>query len=1279
MAAYQTPAPGAQPAYDASGQQYASWGPQAANWAAQQQPYQYPNGQQNYGPYAVSQATNTQYVGQGYDAQGGMAMYGAGYDYSNMAYNQGYVGQPASNSAEGTQHYGAGDANAQQYGYVQNQNQQQAWGGWDQSAQANGMGAMSSGMEAGHASRGGGRGRGAGPPAFGSGRGGGPPAFGSGRGGGPPEFGSGQGGGPPEFGGGRGGGPPEFGGGQGGGPPEFGGGRGGGPPTFGGGRGGGPPGGGRGSGQPAFGGGRGSGQSAFGGGRGDGKPAFGSGRGGGPPGSGRGSGQPAFGGGRGDGKPAFGSGRGGGKPAFGSGREGGPPAFGSGRGSGNNRGRGTNGDRGRGGGDRGRGGGANRGRGFGGDRGGFGGGRNESEDRFRGSGGDRGRGRGGMGRGDGGSGRGRGGGSMGSDRGRGAGGRGGAAFGGRGGTRGQEGGGRDGMVRSASSQESVTVADTGVGLSSIGDLIKSAQQRRLQDASKGISQDAPLSVFVDRWKNFSREFVDCGNAISNLECSLKASKLDLLSLRSETDLLSKVSNTYNIFTSTLILVKKFAPLDQRDQESIFLARGLGLNKKSAKADCYQKAYKLLMESPVDDIMSQVDTDEATLRREIQILHKENPKGFMDLLRKTTEVADKAMSDGSQQNGPQQAPKRKVPVSPADQSAAKKPRQLPEDYLENQSSLAPKKKQGILMQRSAPLRVKLTKLKELLKEEGITKLHIVPKIDQFAHKTAITIRNVYKFIDIPTIGYEHKTPLYCEIYFDDVWVATSEPHIKRNAAMHQAYQHFTDRLCTEPVDEIANNPKSWSVAMESMPDVCQVYTKWQGEDNDSLHTSNLANMKQMMHSMPQLKFPIQKMVLTEHETDKNIENIFKSLELSATRNLVLLECEILRNLDNTFTCNISLQGKVMASRSHAVKNAAKRLASEAVMNQLKKTNDFIYVTADYVGDTYTKDDLFKKAQEKKDAGAPLSPYLENILSKVLVRKPPEGLTPDALKRFEEDASGNAAIEDLPENQALRPLLPYLALVVYDILDNYYESLSLEDVIFDVKGMARSQREVVGLCATKMGMRFNTKVRNMEQSSLLRRSVTASDMSKILQILGGSSGRYKLTKCQNPCSKEELDAFKKEYLRIYQDYKSRRDIDEEEEAEPKRDAAPPPQIPSSTPKKEAPSPKPVGSAKSKGPSPNSSSVSAWENNKPLDFKGSAGGAGRGSAGGARPAAPPGGRMPRPLMAGPVEPRGQRPVRPAPPRHSLHQRAPQPLMQTRPQRMPPPRSRMGGPFQY
>ena len=60
------------------------------------------------------------------------------------------------------------------------------------------------------------------------------------------------------------------------------------------------------------------------------------------------------------------------------------------------------------------------------------------------------------------------------------------------------------------------------------------------------------------------------------------------------------------------------------------------------------------------------------------------------------------------------------------------------------------------------------------------------------------------------------------------------------------------------------------------------------------------MKQMMQSNPDFTVPVSKLILTEHQADEGSENIFKMLELSCTRNCMLLECEIVRNLDNSFT-------------------------------------------------------------------------------------------------------------------------------------------------------------------------------------------------------------------------------------------------------------------------------------------------------------------------------------------------------------------------------------------
>ena len=58
------------------------------------------------------------------------------------------------------------------------------------------------------------------------------------------------------------------------------------------------------------------------------------------------------------------------------------------------------------------------------------------------------------------------------------------------------------------------------------------------------------------------------------------------------------------------------------------------------------------------------------------------------------------------------------------------------------------------------------------------------------------------------------------------------------------------------------------------------------------------MTQMMGAGPDLTVTLDRLVLTEHDVDKD-EHCFKMLELSCTRNNVLLEVEITRMFEDNF--------------------------------------------------------------------------------------------------------------------------------------------------------------------------------------------------------------------------------------------------------------------------------------------------------------------------------------------------------------------------------------------
>ena len=72
------------------------------------------------------------------------------------------------------------------------------------------------------------------------------------------------------------------------------------------------------------------------------------------------------------------------------------------------------------------------------------------------------------------------------------------------------------------------------------------------------------------------------------------------------------------------------------------------------------------------------------------------------------------------------------------------------------------------------------------------------------------------------------------------------------------------------------------------------------------------------------------------------------------------------------------------------------------------------------------------------------------------------------------------------------------------------MTLDDLMVDIKDLSKSQFEMITHCATRMGLRVISKVKvnSSEHLSLLRRSLKAQDISKILQINNGKSGRYEI---------------------------------------------------------------------------------------------------------------------------------------------------------------------------
>merc|ERR1719309_1690752 len=187
--------------------------------------------------------------------------------------------------------------------------------------------------------------------------------------------------------------------------------------------------------------------------------------------------------------------------------------------------------------------------------------------------------------------------------------------------------------------------------------------------------------------------------------------------------------------------------------------------------------------------------------------------------------------------------------------------------------------------------------------------------------------------------------YMELYFDNVFIASGGADRKWATAQEMAYKEAVNNVLFQvPPETIAASFRKWYDEMAQDRDICHIDVKFDGDDSDSLLTTNLANMKQMMQSNPDFSVPKEKLIVIEHETESKIDNWFICLELSATRNCMLLEVELVKKREKTtnFTCNMSLNGEFLGSKTHSTKNKAKRVCSEDIMKDLIQNNDHIFV-------------------------------------------------------------------------------------------------------------------------------------------------------------------------------------------------------------------------------------------------------------------------------------------------------------------------------------------------
>lgn len=647
----------------------------------------------------------------------------------------------------------------------------------------------------------------------------------------------------------------------------------------------------------------------------------------------------------------------------------------------------------------------------------------------------------------------------------------------------------------------------------LGDLVNSAQSRAhafKSEVSEGVRQgiDVLRNCLMDSYT---------GDPVYAINSALQNSNMPHLHLGFECDFLCTMGN-YPIFTGVLSLTEHF------------LVRGLGATKESCKANTYRKAQDLIIGYTTDQVLQQEDIGEQRMCQKVFHMYTHSPNSFYDMVK----VVD--APGGQDEGGFWEAPPMpgmKLPYGGAAGNASgwtepePDPKPVPAGWRDPNSLM--QLKTTTLMKPTERLKDKLLKLKQLLKEEGITKLHLVPKIDFYAQKVAINILNAVRYAE-PAL--RPNCPVYVEVYFDGVLMGLGEAALEVYHAMDSAYQNLADTMCRlSDFIEIVQKGRRWTQFSKMEPDICDIVPKKPGQDNGSLLTTNLANMTQMMGSGPDLTVTMDRLVLTEHEVDKD-EHLFKMLELSATRNNVLLECEITRVPNNEFCCYISANGKMIGTATKKSKASCKKKCSEVIMEALLKTNDHIYVFKEYNGKVITKAELVQEATRMYQSGEPPSNYEIPQQSQERFAKCQKQT---ALSGSDAELSLSDRLEFTPENLAIRPLIPYMAAALYKVLDEYYLKISLEDIMINTKDMPRSHYEMINFCAIQMGFRVITRVKGKsynEHCSLLRRTVKASDMVWICQINGGKSGRYQLKKLAHQRSEEELTKLKAAHFAHHQ---------------------------------------------------------------------------------------------------------------------------------------------------
>ncbi|XP_070175922.1 uncharacterized protein [Littorina saxatilis] len=559
-----------------------------------------------------------------------------------------------------------------------------------------------------------------------------------------------------------------------------------------------------------------------------------------------------------------------------------------------------------------------------------------------------------------------------------------------------------------------------------------------------------LSPETAAFNQFLEFFLTCPdrvNCIQTIDNAKTASRLSV-KVEFETERLSFISKPH--FTGVLKV------------GGVFLTRGLGLNIKAVKHDCYERAVQILRNSSLEEILALEDCGKEALREEVERQSKDDIKAFKPFL--------------SQKQAGEVDVSQQIPTAAVSESQPAK--------------------------RNVPLVDKMMML--LIEEVGKAgrEISMASRYDLLCFKVGIRVTALYKVVDLKYNRQYNTSPyegdpdinLICEIYYDDVLIGQGEGRPRKEAQI-AAYNSIQSRLMKEPVSQIAQGPKI-PLQPEALPNFFEIIHKGAKPQSGNNHH----RMMLMRSDPPDLTKSMVDMVIIELVGYSVEDKAYRILQYSASRNSMLLEWKQLDKGENGFRCEMSVNGQMSVTGMGVSKPKACNAAAAMILTDLYMSNDVIsFEAVEDLTKATPLEEITARAEALKLDGPPRKERVENVW-------------------HEEALSAKKKTADTPEEALSQkqkwmanPLQPWFEDAIVEMMENHAKKLTLEELIIG-PGITPEMRRFVTAAAKHCLLVSTTKDDPIRGSFVIthQRSIVPEEMAMILRINKGASGRYKLVR-------------------------------------------------------------------------------------------------------------------------------------------------------------------------